>query len=271
MSVFREEDHPRDKEGEFTGEGSSFTPTKPFNEYLQDNQGNHVAAARNFYRNELQGKAFTAKLGEFGDCKVQVIPANLEELRTHMRQNPVKAVRVSRIPEILETGTFVGRVNAPGHAKYGAFHTMFKEIETDGKRIKAMLDIGEKNNGLFAYSLNHEGAPTWEGKKRRLREMEEQGRLKGGAGTTIPGFDATFVRRVTPLRSQSNPGISKDRIAAPEEGVNLFIAECVDIATGRRLREYEDGEPMAEDFLYLGNLRAARGGACGVYMPARRI
>jgi hypothetical protein len=157
-----------------------------------------------------------------------------------MRENPVKASLVPHIPEIIETGAYLGRQETPEHKKYPAFHTKFKEVEADGKRIKAMLDVGEKSGGVCVYSLNHEGSPTWEHKKRRLREMEEQGKLSGGAGTKIPGLDTTFVRRGTPLRSVRNPGFFKDNLGDAAGEVNLFILEVVDIATGKRLPEYED-------------------------------
>jgi SPP1 gp7 family putative phage head morphogenesis protein len=223
------------------GTESSFMPSKSFTEYLRDNDGDHFSAAREFYRGELAGKSFAGDFGASGIRKVQVELGNFKKIKHRMKANPVKAELVAFIPEIIETGQSVGRLEAPNHAKYSAFHTLFKEVETGGKRIKAMLDVGELDDGMYAYNLNHEGAPTWEAKKRYLRETEKRGLLKGGKGTKIPGFDSDFGKRVK-APSRIKPGMLEDNLQDSGGEVNLFILEVIDIATGRRLPEYEDVE-----------------------------
>jgi hypothetical protein len=220
--------------------GTSWEPSQAFSQDLEEHNGDHVKAARAFYKRELQGKSFEGDMGESKPRKVQVIGGTWDEIKSHMRENPVKAELVPHIPEIIESGEYVGRRETPDHDKYQAFRTKFKEVETNGKRVKAMLDVGELNNGLFAYSLNHEGSPTWEDKKRYLREMEAQGEMRGGKGTKMPGFDASFEEGAYTPWTRISPGISEDSIAEGGGNVNLFILEVTDIKTGKRLPEYED-------------------------------
>ena len=73
--------------------------------------------------------------------------------------------------------------------------------------------------------------------------MEEQGKLKGGAGMKIPGLDTTFVRRGLPLPTFAkksshrsfDPGTFEDNIGGSGGHVNLYIVEVTDIATSRVL------------------------------------
>jgi hypothetical protein len=242
---------PLDKDGEPAGKvgkkikaenpaKTSFKPSKLFDDYMREAGGNHVEAAKNFYRKELQGKSFSGDLGGEEPRKAQVVGGNWDEFRNHLRDNPIKAELISRIPEIIETGRFIGRLETPEHAKYQAFRTQFKEVETGGKRVKAMLDVGELNNSLFTYSLNHEGSPTWEARKRHMREMEEQGRLKGGTGTKMPSFDERSEEADVPAYFRGSPGISNQSLQQSPEKINLYILEVIDIATGKRMPEYED-------------------------------
>lgn len=233
---------PLDESGEPTGKAGAaikaekWEPTQPFSRDLEEHAGNHVAAALAFYKRELQGKSFSGDFGGEKPGKVQVVTQNWDEIKHYMAKNPIKAELVAHIPEIIETGDFIGRRETPDHKKYSAFLTKFKEVETNGKRVKAMLDVGESKSGLFAYSLNHEGSPTWESKAKYLKERGPQ----GGEDAKIPEFTGLLKRGLLPPSPGEPPVFLEDSIAEGGEKINLYILEVTDLATGERLAEHED-------------------------------
>ena len=244
---------PLDESGQPAGEvgekmqgEAAWGPSQSFSQDLEEHNGDHVKAARAFYKRELQGKSFEGDLGEEKPRKVQIVAGNLGKIENFMRDNPVKAELVPHIPEIIESGEFLGRRETPDHKKYQAFRTKFKEVELNGKRVKTMLDVGELNNGLFAYSLNHEGSPTWEAKNRHLVAIKKT----KAQDAKMPEFTPPLKRGANPPWSRSASGISGDSIAEGGGEINLFVLEVVDMKTGERLPEYEDkAEAPATDTL----------------------
>jgi hypothetical protein len=181
-------------------------------------------------------------MGAFCAGKVQILPGDFDKIKHHMKANPLKAELVPFIPDVLQRGVHLGRIETPNHKRYPAFHYQFREIVTPGKRIKVIVDIGEVGEGLYVYSLNHEGGPTWAGKLKRLREAMERGELTGGGEIKIPGFNDSFEKGVKAPWGRLLPGIFRFTLNQAGKEVNLFILEVTDIATGRRLPEYEDVE-----------------------------
>jgi len=276
----REEENPAQAKSETAGQDTQETqeftaPTKPYDEYLNEANGNGFEAAKAFYKTELQGKIVKTVIGD-----VHLLGSSWHKIRGDARKDDLMSKLVPHVPDILKTGKYEGKESLYKERAddYVAFHHFIKEVEIDSRIVTAGVGVGERVDGQFeyvAYSLNHSLNKSWKKRKAPGHHVLDMGREPSGAsasadekietqnldsvnsqnnGTSSNVLDVPLSREevfrglgvpsepTTKPRSTSSPLLTMDAsITEEEDGWNIRILKVVDTKTGERLRELEDG------------------------------
>jgi len=223
-------------------------PAKPYDEYLNEANGNSFEAAKAFYKTELQGKIVKTVIGD-----VHLLGGKArKEIQYGAKDDNIKAELIPQVPVILKSGEYKGKSELYRNRedRYVAFHDFQKSLVVGDKEVTANVSVGERDDGQFqytAYSLNHSGRKGWT-KKEALRTPEL---LTGREGFTTDSADHLLrAPGYEPGREDCGAGNVSDEIEAQTldavnaedgGGWNIRILKVVDLKTGERLRELEDG------------------------------
>lgn len=182
-AAFEEGRHPRDNDGRFAKGGGSgsgkgettrekrvmpastpLTSTAPdtarYAALLKEHGGDHVEAAKDFFKTTLQGTTMSAKAGT-REIEVHFTGGTWQEIRRGIKKDPLKAEMVPHMPDIIATGQYrrreIYKERTDGAV---AFHEYRKTVQTSrGPRV-VIVDVVERHGGdprYSAYSMTHEG------------------------------------------------------------------------------------------------------------------
>jgi len=235
---------------------SEFTAAaKSYEEYLQESEGNGFKAAKAFYKAELQDKIVKTVIGD-----VWMLGGKArKEIQYGAKGDDIKSALIPQVPVILKSGEYKGKSELYKNRedRYVAFHYFQKSLIIGNKEITADVSVGERDDGQFqytAYSLSHSGRKEW-AKKEALRTP----RIPGREGFTTDSVNQLlqtpkFVSGKEDCGDDSASGeIETQTLDAvnneDDDGWNIRILKVVDLKTGERLRELEDGggEDETED------------------------
>lgn len=150
---------------EHDGAVSPKADTKLYDRLLEEHEGDHVEAARAYYRSKLQGK-FVKAVTPQGEVRVEFTGSGWQHLKANMKNDSVKAALTPHIPSIVLEGEYF---NTPLHKEHGsiiAFHSYRKKLDTvEGPRT-AIVDVAQQSAGSrpehFVYGLTREGGYGYE-------------------------------------------------------------------------------------------------------------
>ena len=138
-------------------------PKKSFREYRRKFRDD-IKAATTYYKNEIQGHYVDAHIGA---DKEQVFfgratgDSGKNDVFAYMKSDPYKAKFVQYIPQVISSGTYVGREDVQAEHKmsdkYSGFHVFEKTISYNGKQYKVKAKVGEHLNGVKEFSLYYFG------------------------------------------------------------------------------------------------------------------
>lgn len=137
--------------------------TKPdtarYQELLRKKQGNHQQAAREYFRENLQGRHVeTQAAGE--PIQVCFTGGTWQEIKRNMNRDALKAELVPHMPDIIATGAYKkSDLYKERTDDAVAFHEYRKRVETSEGGKEAIVDVVERrgaNPKYSAYSMAHE-------------------------------------------------------------------------------------------------------------------
>ena len=168
MADFDESKHKRggnpDNSGQFSkvGGGSGKAarreipnkPSKPFSDYLSDHKGDHYEAAQDFYDKELRDGFVKVEIGGKGKREVDFVGGRpLRKIKHGMGRDPLKAALIEHVPDVLKTGGYISQGLYKPHPPYVDFHHFGKIVDTRAGKKYVIVDVGERADGLFEYSV----------------------------------------------------------------------------------------------------------------------
>ena len=220
---FRETDHPRNKDGKFTsgGSGSKSATGKAFpntgknlldrkqgktpGQYLREAKGNVRRAIVDYYDNELRGGYVDTKLemrGKMVPVRVEFDAKGRDEFRKFGEHGSLILNVLPFVTEVIDSGEYAGRRIEKNHLPQVAFHTKIKRVSTPQGKKWVAVDIGEdQHENLHAYSVNTEGIPSFNRKKRYF-EVEQKKKI--GLDSVLLPSSKDSVRFFTGYSHQAN-------------------------------------------------------------------
>ena len=148
------------------------TPSKPYSDYLDANNGDHYEAAQEFYDKELRDGYVKAEIGGKGKQEVNFVGGKtLRKIKFGMGGDPLKAELINRVPDILRTGSYISHGLFKAHPPFVDFHHFGKIVDTSAGKKYAIVDVGERSDGQFEYSVwsfIHEGNKGFANKFRSI-------------------------------------------------------------------------------------------------------
>ncbi|MGE9986205.1 DUF2213 domain-containing protein [Desulfovibrio sp. SGI.169] len=133
--------------------------TARYQELLREKQGNHQQAAREYFRENLQGRHVeTQAAGE--SIQVCFTGGTWQEIKRNMNRDALKAELVPHMPDIIATGAYKkSDLYKERTDDAVAFHEYRKRVETSEGGKEAIVDVVERrgaNPKYSAYSMAHE-------------------------------------------------------------------------------------------------------------------
>lgn len=165
-----------EKENDNSSQLITDTSPKSLDRDIKANDGDHLKAARDFYRREYQDKHVVTKI-DGKDEKVTFRGGGFREMRRDMKNNPTKALLVPYIADVIKTGNVTDFVKS-SHYPYDGFYYFFKKVSVGEKDILTVVDVGRRVDGTLEYnpySLNYDGFKNFEEKIANIeREISKK-------------------------------------------------------------------------------------------------
>jgi len=177
---------------------------------IAKNEGDFVAASREYFSAYLQGQSVKTQIG-----LVYINSRSKNKILHRIRQTTAQVV--PRIPEILSLGNVGERtpLNKERSDTFVAFYQFDKWLEFEDMRIHARIKVGELSNGLLAYYL-------------AAAKNEE-----------APSFDSSCAENDESIQARSRTDTRLDSIQTDDEDdVNIEILEVVS-----KVKESQASEP----------------------------
>lgn len=197
---------------------------------LERQAGDHAAAAKDVYKNTLQGRYVQTKIGP-----VLITGSGWQELKQGLKQDEIRARTIPFIPVILRDG----EVGAPEDL-YKArtdgtirFHPFNATVDLSDVTVRALLKVAEREDHTLVYHLRADEV---------FDSAQSQNPPEGGFDR-----DAVFRGSGVPSEPTTKPESTSaplltvmDSVGQDGSVFNLVILEVIDKATGQRLTELED-------------------------------
>lgn len=155
--------------GDEDQEDDSAALQESFNTALAGNGGDYFEAAKDLFKNRLQGSVVKTAAGE-----VHIIGSTWREMKRGLAGDSIKAMVFPFIKQILSSGEYGGReaLNKDRKDSFVAFH-FFEKSNIDvggGTVVDAGVTVAERENGelefsLSAYGLGHSMEARWRKRK----------------------------------------------------------------------------------------------------------
>jgi len=130
------------------------TPSKPYSDYLDANNGDHYEAAQEFYDKELRDGYVKAEISGKGKQEVNFVGGRpLRKIKFGMGSDPLKAELIEHVPDILRSGSYISHGMYKAHPPYVDFHHFGKIVDTSAGKKYTIVDVGERSDGQFEYSV----------------------------------------------------------------------------------------------------------------------
>lgn len=233
---------PLDKDGEPSGNvGAKLKetgggPGKSFDDYKKQAGGDHYAAARDYYKNELMGHPVKTTMGALGEQEVHFTGRNLHKLQQNMKNEPAKAEAVQHLPDIIKSGKYLGETKPTKEHDFTSFHHFQKKVEINGKSVNIIVDVGRRPSGQYefsAYNLAHSESPRFGVKKEKLRAAGLTVEDTKKSGPIASGRDLSSLL-------QTDAALSEKNISPMACDVNACHARDVVTLDASTLRRYDE-------------------------------
>ena len=184
----------------------STSPDKArFDTLVQKHGSNHKKAAREYFRERLQGRHVEAWT-PVGPIEAVFTGDSWTELKKDMAKDPIKAALVPYLPDIIATGEYASEPPTGRHPDVKRFHTYRKTIQTDAGPKEVIVDVAERPEHKPSqprhqvYSFTREGthAYTYRKQKEAASLPGPPGQNRGGQGTPTQDSNAVVDEKISP-------------------------------------------------------------------------
>ena len=192
---------------------------KSLDQYIQEAGGDLIAATREYFKENLQGKIVNTSIGD-----VRITGKSFNKMRSGMRNDPLKAKLVPMAVSILTTGVVSGPspLSKPRSDGITEFYFFEKDVDVEDKIVTAGATVGRDNHGNLLYNISHDESQAW---AKRKGQPDDPSKIDRG--------QAGLMDDVT-----ADPTNSIDQNSG--DGFNLVILKVIDKQTGERLYDLED-------------------------------
>ena len=223
-SEFKEQEHPRDEDGQFTSAELTSSPKnttanrQKYAALLGKKSGDHFEAAKQYYRENLQGKYIKGMISG-KPVDVHFTGGSWRELKRSMKNDALKAELVTCLPDVISGGEYISNPLHKHHGGVKQFHTFRKDVETSKGKKEVFVDVAEmpaSKHRHSVYNMTHEDMTAHQTKKAALGIKSKTASDKLPGGNIYSGSSPSAAR------------IACDKnISQSFEVVNIRIADSV--------------------------------------------
>ena len=154
-----------------------------------------MAAAKQYYHDNLQDTYLTTRIGRLGAQDIHFTGNGWHKLSHELDKNPLKAALIEDIPNIVDIKNYLPGSNASKvRTDYDKFHyfraKINKTVNGKPKHVTVQVDVGEKLNSKGVYEVYHLSHD-----KKKEAEPTVAGRQLSSASTASPDPDNSKAKR----------------------------------------------------------------------------
>lgn len=201
-----------------------------FDALVQKHGGNHKKAAREYFREKLQGRHIEAWTSE-GPIEAVFTGDSWTELKKDMSGDPIKAALLPYLPDIIATGEYASEPPSGKHPDVKRFHTYRKTVQTDAGPKEVIVDVAKRPQHKPSqprhqvYSFTREGTPAYSYRKQKEAALlpGPPGQNRGGQGAPTQDSVAAVVANISPRFEVVNLRVRPDTFGpftGPFAGLN---------------------------------------------------